>query len=37
MYHSVPQAVADAFLDDNCNGEYYNIVIRDHYTFTRYG
>jgi hypothetical protein len=36
-YHFVPQAVADAFLDDKCNGEYYNAVIRDHYTFTRFG
>jgi|TARA_R100000093_G_scaffold68757_1_gene40550 hypothetical protein len=36
-YHNVPQAVADAFLDDEENGEYYNYVIRGHYTFTRAG
>ncbi len=34
-YTNVPEAVADSFLDDRGNGEYYNAVIRGHYTFTR--
>jgi hypothetical protein len=34
-YAVVPQAVADAFLDDKGNGEYYNEHIRNDYTYTR--
>ncbi len=36
-YFDVPVAVAASFLNDNETGEYYNIVIRDHYTFERIG
>ncbi len=34
-YANVPESVADSFLDDRGNGEYFNVVIRDHYTATR--
>ncbi len=35
IYDGVPQAVADAFLDDRENGEFYNSDIRGIYSFTR--
>lgn len=34
-YDDVPEAVADAFLDDKENGEYYNSDIRGVYNYTR--
>jgi len=35
IYDEVPEAVADAFLDDRQNGEFYNAFIRGIYAFTR--
>ena len=34
-YNDVPEAVADTWLDDAGNGEYYNASIRGVYSFTR--
>ena len=34
-YDDVPEAVADTFLDDLENGEYYNSDIRGEYPYTR--
>ncbi len=34
-YYNVPILVAASFLNDNENGEYFNIVIRPNYTFLR--
>ncbi len=34
-YNDVPEAVADLWLDDAGNGEYYNANIRGVYDFTR--
>lgn len=34
-YDDVPEAVADTWLDDEGNGEYYNSTIRNAYDFTR--
>lgn len=36
-YFNVPVAVAASFLNDNENGEYYNYVIRNHFSFERIG
>ncbi len=36
-YFDVPAVVAAAFLDDKENGEYYNYVIRNHFSFGRIG
>ncbi len=35
VYHNVPLAVAASFINDDANGEYYNYVIRDHFSWRR--
>lgn len=34
-YFNVPVAVGAAFINDDANGEYYNLVIRNHFMYER--